>query len=280
MLDSGCLQLPVGPTDSDLPQTSSLTKANKDTSTKTTTLVIAASAAGIFFVLLVVAAFLLYRQGPLKPSSYLEKLTRPRRSRPRHAYFLSPARKTQTQISLLPNMDDMRWEVPFENITFGDELGKGAFGRVVKAEVSCLPNSTSLGAPVTVAIKTSRGWLTTNWFSCRFKISELVAIVTEPFAFYVTGDLTCGILMHVCVCVAYDCPVNATKSEKVELLGEIDVMRKAMYGLPEKNTMNNIVHMLGCVTLSSESICLIMEYVPHGRLLDLLRGARFHVRDC
>ena len=73
--------------------------------------------------------------------------------------------------------------------------------------------------------------------------------------------------------------MNASKSERAELLAEIDVMKKAMEVVGDKKMMNNIVNMLGCVTIGSDCVCLVMEYIPHGRLLDLLRGARFHVRN-
>jgi hypothetical protein len=31
--------------------------------------------------------------------------------------------------------DDTKWEVPMEKLKFGAELGSGAFGRVVRAEI-------------------------------------------------------------------------------------------------------------------------------------------------
>eukprot|EP00117_Sycon_ciliatum_P026685 scpid75456/ scgid3847/ Fibroblast growth factor receptor homolog 1; DmHD-38; Protein heartless; Tyrosine kinase 1 len=68
------------------------------------------------------------------------------------------------------------------------------------------------------------------------------------------------------------CRDNATKADKWCLLEEVEVMIKAMDGRDSSRDIN-IVGLVGCIT-TGEPYSLIMEYVPHGRLLDLLRGAR------
>ena len=54
---------------------------------------------------------------------------------------------------------------------------------------------------------------------------------------------------------------------------EIDMMKRISEGY-----CNNIVNMVGCVTLQ-EPLCLITEFVPHGDLLDYLRNQRKKVRS-
>lgn len=81
--------------------------------------------------------------------------------------------------------------------------------------------------------------------------------------------------------VGYDLSAeNATKGQKASLLGEIELMSKAMDGY-DPSTHLNVICMRACVSLS-EPYCLVMEYVPNGKLLDLLRGARnqVRIRDC
>ncbi|XP_045129732.1 vascular endothelial growth factor receptor 1-like isoform X2 [Portunus trituberculatus] len=55
------------------------------------------------------------------------------------------------QAEMLP-YDKKKWEVPLANITFGRQLGSGAFGRVIKATVTGLQGP----ATTTVAIKTCK----------------------------------------------------------------------------------------------------------------------------
>ena len=61
---------------------------------------------------------------------------------------------------------------------------------------------------------------------------------------------------------------TASNKERKDFWVEIDMMKKISEGY-----CNNIVNMVGCVTLQ-EPLCLITEFVPHGDLLDYLRNQR------
>lgn len=61
---------------------------------------------------------------------------------------------------------------------------------------------------------------------------------------------------------------TASNKERKDFWMEIDMMKKISEGY-----CNNIVNMVGCVTLQ-EPLCLITEFVPHGDLLDYLRNQR------
>ena len=63
-------------------------------------------------------------------------------------------------------------------------------------------------------------------------------------------------------------PETASNKERKDFWMEIDMMKKISEGY-----CNNIVNMVGCVTLQ-EPLCLITEFVPHGDLLDYLRNQR------
>ena len=63
-------------------------------------------------------------------------------------------------------------------------------------------------------------------------------------------------------------PDTASNKERKDFWMEIDMMKKISEGY-----CNNVVNMVGCVTLQ-EPLCLITEFVPHGDLLDYLRNQR------
>ncbi|XP_065197156.1 uncharacterized protein LOC135828658 [Sycon ciliatum] len=184
------------------------------------TLTIAIVTSVVFVFLLIVAVLVLYRRGKSPGTWNLERPLNHTFLNRSHTYWVSPTSKGK-QFSAELAMQLSRWEVDLEKLTFGQELGAGAFGRVIKGAASQLPNNNDV-TPLPVAIKT-----------------------TKP---------------------------NASKAQKIAMVSEIELMMKSMEGHdPSKHL--NIVTMLGCVTLS-EPYCLVMEYVPHGKLLDLLRGAR------
>ena len=65
---------------------------------------------------------------------------------------------------------------------------------------------------------------------------------------------------------------NSSSKKRKDFWLEIGMMKRISEGY-----CNNIVNMVGCVTLQ-EPFCLITEFVPYGNLLEYLRSQRKKVR--
>ena len=119
------------------------------------TLAIAIAASVSFVVLLLLAVLLLYHSGSVK-TPFLERTPLGRAHlNGGHTYLVHPSNKTKhmsAEMALLLS----RWEVDRSQLTFGEELGCGAFGRVSKGTALQLPNHSAT-TPVTVAIKVTKG---------------------------------------------------------------------------------------------------------------------------
>ena len=73
------------------------------------------------------------------------------------------------------------YEVDFETLSIKHELGQGAFGRVMKATLSCAPEGLKgTRVPITVAAKMLKGESNVMHYYVAFKLT----IFTPNFSFY------------------------------------------------------------------------------------------------
>jgi len=134
------------------------------------------------------------------------------------------------------------WELLLGNIVFGEALGEGAFGKVYCATVSGITLQNTFGSSESLDSYVKMG-------------PNRAATPTGSF-----------ITMKAAVKLLQD---NFTAQHKSDFLEEINLMKTVGHH-------KNIVNMLGCVT-RGPTLCLVVEYMPNGDLLNFLRGRRSQI---
>ncbi|XP_033634971.1 tyrosine-protein kinase receptor Tie-1-like, partial [Asterias rubens] len=121
-----------------------------------------------------------------------------------------------------------RWEIPYDRIEFGEILGKGQFGIVLKAITS----------------------------------GKLSTYHTSGSSLFRDSLKSCDV--EVAVKMIHD---TADESQKKEFRREMKLMKDIGHH-------SNLVSLLGCCSLDTTPLCLVVEHCCHGDLLRFLRANR------
>ena len=135
---------------------------------------------------------------------------------------------------------DSAWELPREQLTLGNTLGEGAFGKVVRAQT----NTGKPGIPSVVAVKMLKG----NFATVFERLGSL----------HRWGDIVNN--QRILVTEGH------TDAEMMDLVSEMEMMK--MIG---KHV--NIINLLGACTQGGP-LYVVVEFAPHGNLRDFLRDHR------
>ena len=146
------------------------------------------------------------------------------------------------------------WEIPPHEIIMDQKIADGNFGEVYKSSiVAAAAQSSPAGVKpgALVAVK-------------MLKCKPTHACHLVPYA-----PLLAGTTPTFCPSPAAD---DASDELKGEFLREIAIMKKV-----SGSRCPFVVNMVGCCTMQ-EPVCLVLEYVAHGSLLNYLRTMRKKVQ--